>query len=334
MIIANPIYDTVFKYLMEDLDIARDLISLILNTEIVELSVKPQETTAEVVSGNATRINIYRLDFVAVFKQADGTYKKTLVELQKTKRSTNIMRFRRYLGENYKKEDKIMENGVEVSRPLEIITIYFLGFELEDVPTAIMKAKNSFVDVITGNTLVNEPKDKFVRLLNHESYTIQIPKLTANEQNRMEHTLDVFNQKYKTDDLQILNYPGKTNDLLISRIINRLIRAIADENLRRQMNIEDEIETELQILDTKIENIKQALEQKTVEIEQNKVELYQKTVEIEQKTVEIEQKTAEIEQKTVEIEQKTVEIEQNKQTLSLKDQEIEALKRMLADKEK
>ena len=28
--IANPIYDVVFKYLLEDLDIARDLLSLII----------------------------------------------------------------------------------------------------------------------------------------------------------------------------------------------------------------------------------------------------------------------------------------------------------------
>ena len=30
MIIANPIYDVVFKYLLEDADIARDLLSTIL----------------------------------------------------------------------------------------------------------------------------------------------------------------------------------------------------------------------------------------------------------------------------------------------------------------
>ena len=42
MVIANPIYDTVFKYLMEDLDIAKGVLSIILNTEIVELNVKSQ----------------------------------------------------------------------------------------------------------------------------------------------------------------------------------------------------------------------------------------------------------------------------------------------------
>jgi hypothetical protein len=39
MIIANPIYDVVFKYLMEDTEIAKGLLSTILKTDIV---VKPK----------------------------------------------------------------------------------------------------------------------------------------------------------------------------------------------------------------------------------------------------------------------------------------------------
>ncbi|MDZ7880323.1 MAG: hypothetical protein U5L45_21785 [Saprospiraceae bacterium] len=44
MIIANPSYDVVFKYLLEDIDIARELLSTILGEEIMYLEVKPQET--------------------------------------------------------------------------------------------------------------------------------------------------------------------------------------------------------------------------------------------------------------------------------------------------
>ena len=255
MLIANPIYDIVFKYLMEDLDIAKDILSLILYTEIVSLSVQPQETTSEVRVTDRLPINIYRLDFVAVFKEADGSTKKALIELQKTKRSTNITRFRKYLGENYKKENKIVQNGLEVSQPLELITIYLLGFELEDVPVAVMKVKNCFVDAVTGNTLPNEPKDKFIRLLNHESYTIQIPKLQPNLKSRLEHTLNVFNQKYQTSDIHTLNYEGDTNDPLIAKILSRLMRAIADEAFKRQMDFEDEIETELKMLDVRFDDV-------------------------------------------------------------------------------
>jgi len=43
MRIANPIYDVFFKYLMEDLEIARRLLSAIISEDIVELTVHPQE---------------------------------------------------------------------------------------------------------------------------------------------------------------------------------------------------------------------------------------------------------------------------------------------------
>ena len=256
MIIANPIYDTVFKYLMEDTDIAKGMLSIILNVEITELSVKPQETITETMIANRAT-NVYRLDFVAVIKEANGHYKKTLIELQKTKRSTNILRFRRYLGENYQKEDKVIVNGKEISQSLEIITVYFLGFELEDIPASVLKVKNCFIDVTTGLALVNEPRDKFIRLLNHESYTVQIPKLHPNAQSRVENVLDVFNQGYRTEDDQKLDYKSNSNDPLIKQITDRLTRAIADEDLRRKMNIEDEIERgynmELQEMEIKLE---------------------------------------------------------------------------------
>ncbi|CAK0743525.1 hypothetical protein CCP4SC76_1380005 [Gammaproteobacteria bacterium] len=42
MRIANPIYDVVFKYLMEDNALAKLLLSTILQTEITELVFRPQ----------------------------------------------------------------------------------------------------------------------------------------------------------------------------------------------------------------------------------------------------------------------------------------------------
>ncbi|MBK9462903.1 MAG: hypothetical protein IPN94_26690 [Sphingobacteriales bacterium] len=45
MLIANPIYDVVFKYLLEDLEIAKGLLSEILQTEILHIAVEQQETS-------------------------------------------------------------------------------------------------------------------------------------------------------------------------------------------------------------------------------------------------------------------------------------------------
>lgn len=91
MIIANPIYDVVFKYLLEDIDIARELLSVILNEEIITLEVNPQERSNELAD---EKIKILRFDFKAVVKNKDGELKNVLMELQKAKPSFDIIRFR------------------------------------------------------------------------------------------------------------------------------------------------------------------------------------------------------------------------------------------------
>ena len=41
--VANPIYDVVFKYLMEDERIARTILSALLKKDIIRVEVRPHE---------------------------------------------------------------------------------------------------------------------------------------------------------------------------------------------------------------------------------------------------------------------------------------------------
>ena len=81
MLIANPIYDIIFKYLMEDATIAKYIISAITNIEILSLKIQPQEIVTH-VEGNIT---IFRIDFKAVIKTKKGNLETVLIELQKSK---------------------------------------------------------------------------------------------------------------------------------------------------------------------------------------------------------------------------------------------------------
>jgi hypothetical protein len=81
MEIANPIYDVVFKYLMEDNDIARLIISTIIKQNVISLELKPQESTVELKIGSLT---VYRLDFAAKIETEQGL-KTVLIEIQKAK---------------------------------------------------------------------------------------------------------------------------------------------------------------------------------------------------------------------------------------------------------
>ena len=44
-LIANPIYDSVFKYMMEDDRVAKILLSALLQKDIIDLQMKPHEYT-------------------------------------------------------------------------------------------------------------------------------------------------------------------------------------------------------------------------------------------------------------------------------------------------
>jgi methyl-accepting chemotaxis protein len=272
MTIANPIYDTVFKYLMEDTEIAKGLLSTILNVEITQLSLQPQEITAETDIDNKP-VRVYRIDFAAVIKQEDGTLKRVLIELQKTKRSTNILRFRKYLAQNYLHEDSIVVNGVEQKQALEIVTIYFLGFNLDTIGIPVLHVTNSFSDATTGQILNGTPTEEFVRLLNHESYLIQIRKLVEPALTKLERVLSIFNQKYIASDEHKLHYTINTTEPLVEKMLNRLARAIADEDLRRKMDLEDEFEREYQNLEGLIQFGKEALKKSKKELAESKKEL-------------------------------------------------------------
>lgn len=238
MIIANPIYDVVFKYLLEDVEIARELLSTILGEEVQSLEVKPQETSTETGGG----INILRFDFKAIIKKKSGELCKVLIELQKAKQAFDVMRFRRYLGDNYRKEDMALnERGIAEKRPLPIITIYFLGFPLDSIQSGVVKINREYRDVVTQEIL--DIKEDFVELLTHDSYLIQVRKLARKARTKLERVLQIFSPIYQTTaDKHQLDFQGDADDPLVKKMIERLGRAIANEEIREKMDVEDELD--------------------------------------------------------------------------------------------
>jgi len=243
MLLANPIYDVVFKYLMEDTEIARRLLSKITGEEIIEISVQPQEYAGR---SDKFEIIILRLDFKATIKTKEGKRKKVLIELQKGKNSADIMRFRKYLGDNYRKED-VSEKNKKKKEALPIITIYFLGFRLANVITSIMKVNREYIDLITDKKI--DTKEEFVEKLTHDSYVIQIPRLKKKVRNEIERVLKVFNQSYMTDgDRKTLEFSEKDfeDDDLLQLIAKRLRKAATEEELLRKIEIEEEVESTIE----------------------------------------------------------------------------------------
>ena len=59
--VANPIYDSVFKYIMSDERISKTILSALLKKEVVKVEMRPHEYV------NTTRdtLSMFRIDFAA-----------------------------------------------------------------------------------------------------------------------------------------------------------------------------------------------------------------------------------------------------------------------------
>ena len=242
MQIANPIYDAVFKYLLEDNQVAKLMLSTLLGEEVVELHFSPQERTTEIGSRNLT---VYRLDFAATIKNDRGEYRHVLIEIQKAKLDTDIMRFRRYLGDQYRDANNVEPARTEVGashpgrkKALPIVTIYFLGHALAHMDAPAIRVARECRDMATGETLTE--KEYFIESLTHDSYIIQIPRLRPERRNELEEMLQVFDQKNIHGDKHLLEIDESQVAAAYRPILRRLQRAIAEKDVAYAMDVEDE----------------------------------------------------------------------------------------------
>ena len=248
--IANPIYDAVFKYLMEDERVAKTLLSALLQREVVEVEVRKHEYT----NGSRDKISMFRIDFSAKVRQDDGTLKLILIELQKTWLETETLRFRQYLGTQYANPDNILKDNNPMGYGIPMVTVYLLGHRVGDIEEPVLYVNHKAYDY-DGKEVTKGVPDPFVDSLVHDSIIVQIPLLRGQINNRLEEILSVFDQTHKDKkNRQVINidedlYAGDED---MNRIIHRLLSAASDAKLRQDMNVEDEYFTAIENRDTAI----------------------------------------------------------------------------------
>ena len=247
--IANPIFDTVFKHLMENNRIARYFVETIIGQPVENITVIPQEytyfkTPKELAESGLTpdeikkieNLSIVRYDFVAIIHTPEG-HKKVLIEIQKARNIVDLMRFRTYLAEQYKHRGKIAADGQEIEEPLPIITIYLLGFKLPETDAIAIHVCRTYHDMISQTEL--HVKSEFIECLTHDSYIVQIPQIEGKTRTRLEKMLSVFEQKFFIDDKGIRKeYRYDVDDENIRYILEILYHTGADP--QKQKDIEDE----------------------------------------------------------------------------------------------
>jgi len=289
MRVLDPSFDTAFKYLMQDIDIARDLISLIIEETIVKLYPAPQETTSTQLNIKFSTLALQHLDYVAIIETIDSDgkplHQKVMIELQKSPFKPEISRFRLYLAEKYRTKSSVPppkakpatketpETTEEDLRFLPIKTIYLIEETFNDKLPSILKRTGLYYNVLDKNYYEGK-RDEFVELLNHDSWFIQLKLVQHDLQQRIVQVLSVFTGWYRDPgDLRFIDYPDENlremKDKLLHRILKRMLAAAGDEKLKLEVTLELEYE-----------NYYEKMLKETAEAQQREAEARQKLISI------------------------------------------------------
>ncbi|MBR3066746.1 MAG: hypothetical protein IKG77_03255 [Prevotella sp.] len=320
--VANPIYDVVFKYLMEDKRIARTILSALLKEDILEVEMRPHEY----VNDKRDSVSVLRIDFGARVRKPNGSEQLILIELQKTWLETETLRFRQYLGVQYDNPDNMLVGG---EHALPMVAVYLLGHRVGDIDEPVLYVKHkayNYDEQLVTKGLPNA----FVDSLTHDSIIVQIPLLRGRLGNktegrtygkdRLDRVLSIFDQSNgEGRNKRVLNIDDSLyhGDADMEHILQRLAMAAGDSKVRQDMNIEEEFISAIERRDTEILHRDQVLaEQRVLLTEQKELLDEQKNQLDEQKNQLDEQKNQLDEQKNQLDEQKS-QLDEQKNQLQL-----------------
>ena len=249
MNIANPIYDTVFKYMMSDSKVAKTFLAAIIGEKIVELNFTSTEYTLKadadksMLDRTLEQLTVCRFDFAAKIRTEGGAYKTIIIELQKAKLATDIMRFRRYLGTMYQSAENTSDERRIKAR--QIYNIYLLNYEIGLSNSPIIKVDCTVSDLTTGEEL--DSKNEFIESLHHKSWVIQVRQLKEKRRNELENLLSIFDPGNTTEDKHIMNIDDRKFSEEHQHIIRKLREAYESKQVREEMQMEDDYFNELLI---------------------------------------------------------------------------------------
>ncbi len=296
--VANPIYDSVFKYLMEDERIARTILSALLKKEVVEVQIRRNEYT----NGFRDNISMFRIDFGARIREADGSLRLILIELQKTWLDTETLRFRQYLGAQYANKENMVHEEMRPPYGIPMVAVYILGHRVGNINVPVLYVNHKSYDY-DGHEVTQGLPDPFVDSLVHDSIIVQIPLLHGQINNRLFKVLSVFDQTNKEkDNRQVVELDE--------------FKASSDAKLRQDMNVEDEFFQAIEDRDTAIMSRNKMIKEKNQQLLQKNQQLLQKDQQLSQKDQQISQQNQQLSQKDQQLSQQSQQLSQQSQQLN------------------
>jgi hypothetical protein len=312
--VANPIYDSVFKYLMEDERIARTVLSALLKKEVVEVQIRRNEYT----NGYRDNISMFRIDFGARIREKDGSLRLILIELQKTWLETETLRFRQYLGAQYANPENMVHEEERPPYGLPMVAVYILGHKVGNINVPVLYVNHKSYDY-DGHEVTEGLPDPFVDSLIHDSIIVQIPLLHGQINNRLEKVLSVFDQTNKEKDnrqMVELDEANYQDDADMQYILRRLIMASADAQLRQDMNVEDEYFQAIEDRDTAIMSRDKVIKEKDEQILQKDQQLSAKDQQLSAKDQQLSAKDQQLSAKDQQLSEQSQQLSEQSQQLN------------------
>ena len=308
--VANPIYDCVFKFLMEDERIAKTVLSALLKKEVVSVEMRRHEHP------NVTRdkISMFRIDFAAQVKEDDGTVRLILIELQKTWVDTETLRFRRYLAAQYNAEENMVKEGELKGYAVPMIAVYLLGHRVGDIDKAVVYVTHNAFDY-DGKVVEGGMQDPFINSLIHDSIIVQIPLLHGKINNRLDRVLSVFDQSQrdaKNQQIVCLDEKEYAGDSDMMYILHRLGLAAMDANVRQEMNDEDEFYSVLEARDTQVMKLNEQLTEKRRQLNEKNAQLNEKNAQLNEKNAQLNEQKVQLSEKTVRLAEAEAQLKEQK----------------------
>ena len=327
IIIPNPIYDVVFRYLMEDPDSAMIVVSTLINENIIKLQLEPithsekkEKSLMTALQDPKTKddLRLFHLDFTATVLLPDGTEELIMIELQKATEPDDIFRFKRYISRNFQKKIEVEVTDVEtlsvrkVNRPIRLVPVFILNFRIENEINDLLIKTKRVKEGFFKNKALQMPNE-FIDNLSYDILVVQLPNLdNINEdeycedeyKNKLFVLLKLFDQKSRVRDnehrLRLIRkfFPG-----FLDRVIRRLQSADIDNPyLEEKMFNEDEYLRALIDRDNKISFFREKLEKTSQELGKTFEQLEKATEELGKTTEELGKATEELGKTTEELE--------------------------------
>lgn len=321
-LIANPIYDSAFKYMMQNERAATVLLENLLGKDILKLDILTNDTP---VIEEKSGVRILRLDFSAKVKdKTTGETELVTIELQKSYLDTEIMRFRTYLGQQYSDANKTdtemvdtwrknKKNGlvervtVEKHIPLHIVAIYILGhtFQEIDIPKPVIY---NYPDPrgIEKEPVPDILKTRFFRGITHDTIIVQIPYLKRNAKTKLEQMLEIFCQDYVSANteqlLEIDDFDNRSQEF--RELARPLVFAASDPQVRKVMTVEDEMSIHFQnvkyvtdeneALHTMIEENRKQLQEQQSQLQEQQSQLAEQQNQLQEKDSQLQEKDSQL----------------------------------------